>query len=146
MTSYRTGTNGLTPHYSYTYNMIYAEIDVPPATPDGRAPHSQVVRDFSLRRRESHGQSATSLRGRVDSAKAEEILAGLGFNVDEASSSAQSSTKRRCGRRRTKTHLQDKNKNKALGEENRAGDSAAAAGTTSDKQVLCPSAGETRWE
>ncbi|CAN0327379.1 unnamed protein product [Pylaiella littoralis] len=45
------------------------------------------------------GRRASFLRGRVDSAKAEELLAGLGFNVDEQARS--SPTKRpKSGRRR----------------------------------------------
>lgn len=101
----------------------------------GQDSHSQRPRGFSLRRGQAtdplrhgrHGNSntvvavtvaggrrkaaaATSLRGRVDSARAEELLAGLGFDVDDSSSpspvtkSARAGRGRGSGRKRPRGH------------------------------------------
>eukprot|EP00903_Cladosiphon_okamuranus_P014776 g13690.t1 len=48
----------------------------------GQPPPNPYYSGQGIRRR----HRATSLRGRVDSARAEELLAGLGFNVDDSSS------------------------------------------------------------
>lgn len=80
----------------YEPNSILPRARKPPA--DGRAHHShQLLRErpYAIPRRE-----ATRLRGRVDSAKAEELLAMLGFNVDEAAPSNLKGNGQRRGRRR----------------------------------------------